>query len=277
MHAPRRIEDLREGGMALSERARQAMTDARTDPEAAHRVAGWYRGGEKGLLQSPESAFRLELRAAEGGHLEAQRCVAWAYYVGVGVKVDHAAAATWFGEAAERGDRDAQFNLGVAFRQGEGTPQNYELAAEWFQRAVDQGHSDAMVSLAALYNDGHGVEQDHAYANALYRGAVEAENNNTPASFNLGLSYFFEGCGVDKVMASALSFWQRAADQGHSDAQYVIGCTYVNGASGYSYSKNIQLARKYIKASAAQGDVEAVAALKDWNACAHCGAAAVSA
>jgi len=58
--------------MAPSDRARQVMTAARTDPAAAHRLAGWYHGGEEGLHQSLELAFRWELRAAEGGHLEAQ-------------------------------------------------------------------------------------------------------------------------------------------------------------------------------------------------------------
>jgi len=86
------------------------------------------------LFQSPELAFRWELRAADGGHLEAQSLVGWAYDGGEGVAVDYAAAAMWFEKAAERGNRLAQFNLGIiAFKLlGEGTPQNYELAATWF-------------------------------------------------------------------------------------------------------------------------------------------------
>ena len=256
--------------MAPSERARQVMTAARTDPAVAHRLAGWYRGGEEGLFQSPGLAFRWEWRAAEGGHMEAQRCVAWAYYVGVGVKVDHAAAATWFGEAAERGDRDAQFNFGVALAQGKGTPQNFELAATWYQRAADQGDAGAMGNLGTLYCNGDGVEQDHAHANALYREAI-AVDNNTNALLNLGSSYS-KGRGVEKSVATALSFWQRAADLGHAVAQVNIGLAYRDGVG--IYTKNIQLARQYIKASAAQGDDTAVAMLKKWNACAHCGTAA---
>jgi len=47
--------------MAPSERARQVLTAARTDPAAAHRLAGWYEGGEEGLHQSVELAFRQGL------------------------------------------------------------------------------------------------------------------------------------------------------------------------------------------------------------------------
>jgi hypothetical protein len=58
--------------MAPSERARQALTAARTDPAAAHQLAGWYEGGKEGLHQAVELAFRQglagELLATSYGH-----------------------------------------------------------------------------------------------------------------------------------------------------------------------------------------------------------------
>jgi hypothetical protein len=255
--------------MAPSELAKQMITAARTDPAAAHRLAGLYRGGEEGLLQSSGLAFRWELRAAERGHVIAQRFVGEAYRTGVGVEVNYAAATAWLEKAAEQGDCVAQYNLGVAFQHGKGTPQNYELAANWFQRAADQGETTAMVNLGVHFDTGHGVEQDHARANALYREAIEADGN-PKALFNLGSS-FFNGTGVEQNVETAHSFWQRAADVGNAWAQSRIGWAYMKGQGGYS--KNIQLARRYIKVSAAQGDDKAVALLKEWNACAHCGTA----
>jgi len=124
--------------MAPSERARQVPTAARTDPAAAHRLAGWCRGGEEGLHQSLESAFRWELRAAERGHVEAQYDTACASHAGRGVEVDYVAAAKWFGKAAEQGHRDYPFNLGVALAQGTGTrrlPQN----SSWRLRGTEGG------------------------------------------------------------------------------------------------------------------------------------------
>jgi len=88
--------------MAPSEIAKQAMSDARTDPRAAHRLAGWYREGEEGLFQSPGLAFRWELRAAERGHVEAQSWVGWVYDAGEGVEVDHVTAVTWSQKVAEQ-------------------------------------------------------------------------------------------------------------------------------------------------------------------------------
>jgi len=246
------------------------MNDARTDPAAAHRLAGWYREGGEGLFLSPGLAFRWELRAAERGHAVAQTCVACAYNDGSGVGVDYVAAAMWYGNAAERGDKNAQYNLGVALVHGKGTPQNYELAATWFQRAADQGDADAMGNLGTLYDTGDGVQQDHERAVALYREASEVGNNSN-ASYNLGNNYL-AGTGVEKSVVTALSCWQRAADLGHAAAQGRIGSAYRLADGGYEM--NIQLARQYIKASAAQGNIDATAELKEWNACAHCGAAA---
>jgi TPR repeat protein len=70
-----------------------------------------------------------------------------------------------------------------------------------------------MVNLGNLYDAGHGVEQDPAHANALYREAIEAGNDDSDdddtallnALCNLGISYF-EGKGVERCVATALSF-----------------------------------------------------------------------
>jgi TPR repeat protein len=128
-----------------------------------------------------------------------------------------------------------------------------------------------MVNLGNLFDLGHGVEQDYPHANALYREAVKVGNDTDAsinASLNLEVSYF-EGKGVQKCVATARSFRHRAADLGHAGSQYNVGVAYMKGEGGYD--KNIQLARQYIKASASQGNDKAVALLKTWNACAHCG------
>jgi len=267
-HASRaRGSDIRRHG---AERACEAGDDR------AHSLAGWYHRGEQGLYQSLGLAFRWELHAAERGHLDAQAYVGCAYSAGDGVAVNYEAAVTWFERAAGRGHLLSQYNLGCAFEIGrKGVEHSNKLAAEWYQRAADQGDARAMVNLGTLYGAGDGVDLDHAHANALYRGAIKAGNNTNAllnaslnASLNLGISYI-AGKGVEKCVATALSFWQRAADLGHAGCQHNIGKAYMNGEGGYD--KNIQLARHYIKASAAQGDDKAVALLKKWNACAHCG------
>ena len=53
----------------------------------------------------PEPAFRWALRAAEGGHMGSQYCVACVYARGdvEGVAADPEAAAAWFEKAAEGG------------------------------------------------------------------------------------------------------------------------------------------------------------------------------
>ena len=193
------------------------------------------------------------------------------YFKGTAGEISVATALSFWQRAAVQGHAGAQYRVGWAFDTGtEGVEQNYELAAKSYQRAADQGHVGAMVNLSILYDNGDGVEQDHAHANTLYREATEKDDNTT-ALFILGNSYY-EVTGVEVSLPTALSFWQQAADLGCAEAQYLVGRAYVEGDGGYE--KNTQLARQYIKASAARGNDKAVAALKELNACAHCGTAA---
>ena len=71
-------------------------------------------------------------------------------------------------------------------------------------------------------------------------------------------------------MATAYSYWQRAADMGHVSAAANIGLACWIGSNGYE--KSLKLAKRYTKVScAAQGDEGAIADLKEMTACAHCG------
>ena len=74
----------------------------------------------------------------------------------------------------------------------------------------------------------------------------------------------------EENMTTALTYWQRAADQGHVHAASVIGKAYwITGVPGYE--KSLKLAKKYTRVSAAQGNEQAIANLKEMTACAQCG------
>ncbi|HLP97347.1 MAG TPA: tetratricopeptide repeat protein [Sideroxyarcus sp.] len=63
-------------------------------------------------------------------------------------------------------------------------------------------------------------------ASHLYRKA--AEQGHTSAQFNLGLMYI-KGDGVIRDTRQALYWWQKAAEQGRADAQFNLGVAYESG------------------------------------------------
>ena len=159
------------------------------------------------------------------------------------------------------------FSVGQMLDEGVGCEQNYFSAAGWYCHAASKGHLDAKVSLGCLLTYGLGVvSRDREQAIALFREAIEG--GSIRALWEMGINYSF-GHGVEENLATALSYWHRAADQGHAEGARRTGFAYWKGMGGFE--KNTRLAVKYLKVSAAQGDEYAIAHLKKMTACAQCG------
>jgi hypothetical protein len=79
----------------------------------------------EGHVGEPDEARpRAVTAAAEVGHLEAQRILAWNYLDGRGGPKDTAAAALSFRKAAEQGDAGPQFQLAATYCTGAGVVRN---------------------------------------------------------------------------------------------------------------------------------------------------------
>ena len=76
------------------------------------------------------------IRAAEQGHLEAQRRLAGCYESGAGVAANLAEAFKWYRHAAEQGDLLAQKKLAHLYREGAGVAKDLEQALVWYKRAA---------------------------------------------------------------------------------------------------------------------------------------------
>jgi len=111
------------------------------------------------------------------------------------------------------------------------------------------------------------VDQDYQAAAELYHEAIEC--GSVEALWSMGCVVYNKGEGVlEENLTTAYSYWQRAAALGHAQAARNIGYAYWKGVDGHE--KSFKLAKKYMKASAAQGDDIAVADLKVMTACAQC-------
>ena len=75
-----------------------------------------------------------------------------------------------------------------------------------------------------------GIEAD---INAIIE---KAKTGNENAQYTLGGYYFLGSNGVEQSYSKAAYWWEKAAEQGHGDAQFNIGVCYYNG-DGVEQSK----------------------------------------
>lgn len=165
-----------------------------------------------------EGALERYLTLAVGGDAYAQRWLATAYYDGVGVPVDLAAAADWFARAGHQGDADSQMHMGLLYLKGwPGTPASEPQAYIWFRKASDQAHAPAQYAVGWMYERGWaGVPPNPWEAGRYY--ALAASQRNADALGELGrMTWIGEGQVRDE--ARAVRLLERAVELGNQTAR----------------------------------------------------------
>ena len=188
---------------------------------------GDFYGNGKIVEQDGLKEFQLYEKAAKEGHTESQ------YRLGVmlskGKKIQHdiKKAIEWYEKAAKEGHKDAQFNLGTILSSSDFKDrQNYDQAFKWLEKAAEQGSAEAQNSLGVLYYEGKGVSKDDANAVSLIEKS--AKQGNSEAQFNLGLMYY-AGEGVSKDHEKAFYWFKKAKEQDHRQGKFSLGVMYHEG------------------------------------------------
>jgi len=122
---------------------------------------------------------------------------------------------------------------------------------------------------ALLFETLHIVTQDNNdYESAASWYKKAADQGHSTAQYYLGNMYA-TGRGVSKNDKMAAYWHQKAANQGHSTAQYSLGIMYMNGRG---VNKNVIKSLNLIKKSASQGYVKAqnFLALKRYQSLSFC-------
>lgn len=135
---------------------------------------------------------------------------------------------------AEAGDAGAQYRLGLAHAQGRGVERDTVAALAWWHRAAVQGNAEAQYQIGHAYLSGEGVEEDTGLASAWLARA--AARNHAPATYRLAQVYQARAATTDDEAErrAGLVLLERAAEQGHPDAQMRIGEAYATGREGVS-------------------------------------------
>ena len=236
--------------------------------EAQLQMAKMYDQGNR--VQKDEGiAAEWYQKAAEQGNVVAQYNLSVMYGEGRGVPMNDEKAVVWMQKAANQGDADSIFVLGAMYYEGKGVPRDDRKAVELYQKAAELGNPGAQWFLGERYEKGQGVAKNLKKAEEWYRKAAEQGNEDAKRSlhdlqvqrqirrgdleaadantlYREGMTHYYPNNpnGSDE---KALEFFQKAAEQGHAEAQYMLGEIYSNN---HGVAVNSQKSKEwYLKAA----------------------------
>lgn len=201
--------------------------------EGAHRLALVYALGLAGTPRNDSRAAELFAKAATAGHVRAQINLGILYLGGRGVPADLIQARAWLEKAAASGDPQALYTLGRALSESAGQAAADPVrAADLYRRAAEKGHALAGLRYGLALSEGSGVKRDPA---AAQRWLTQAQESGMPeAALALGdmaarTPATRDKAANEKIVQSALSWYQAAANGGVPSAQFKIANAYFAG------------------------------------------------
>ncbi|KAL3031579.1 hypothetical protein AAZX31_02G036400 [Glycine max] len=174
-----------------------------------------FKHGHRGVGPNPDRALDSFIKAAARGSALAMVDAGLIYWE----RGEKPKAMEFYHKAAELGNPSAQCNLGLSYLQAE--PPNTELAVKWLHKASVCGNVRAQYQLAlCLHRGGGRVRSNLKEAAKWYMKA--AEGGYVRAMYNISLCFSF-GEGLTRNHQLARKWMKRAADRGHSKAQFEHG------------------------------------------------------
>ena len=287
------LENLNRMGQHLKRIGQQGNAD---DQFALGEMYFYYEIGTD-IRQDSREAANWYRKAAEQGHVEAQYKLGGMFEHGWGVQKDYTEAVNWYRKAAEQGnaqakeslpdlerlkaasegDAEAQYELGKMYQNTrDDDPDDYvnqRQAAKWYLKAAKQGHAEALENLAEMFESVFlytNEETEMSYAIGMIYLSVQgisqsdydaaewiekaAEQGHADAQCQLGRLYDL-GKGVLEDDEEAVRWYEKAAEQGHADGQYWLGLK-------YSLQLDYIEADKWYRKAAEQGHRDAKKAIR---------------
>lgn len=259
-----------------------SLNESETTTESLTQVAARYKearnGDEASLIYLgqitliPQQKQTFLETAANSGSAEAAFELGQAYSRGAGVEPSDTEALKWWLKAGRQDYIPAYKQLGKAYQSGNGVERDLEQAKDWFTKAANNGDEEAAEIAADLkvvlsHIDGTTPEAKYAMALAYERGDVLPVNFpkaerllQESAEAGYAPAQALYGDRIHDNPVEALNWHRLAAEQGYAPSQTYIGLKHTKGDGGLSQS-NAE-ARKWFNLAAAQGDKDAIKALK---------------
>ena len=197
--------------------------------------------------------------SAEQGNAEAQNRLGEWYER----KQNYKKAMEFYSLAAKQGQINAMYQLGLAYHLGRGVVHDDIMAINWLEKAASQGHAAAKIRLKKaksnlqnmICQECQRIEKAAEKWNVESKACVEKVQNDrfdiettelSPEElYRKGLAYKY-GDGVSKNLQKSVVYIEKAAEQGHAEAQFLLGKCYASGqgVSHLDYQKAIQWLEK---------------------------------
>lgn len=194
---------------------------------------------------SPHKAVWLMEACAKRGNTVAKYRLGKMYLEGDAIEKDPTAAIRWLTEAAEESNAYAEYLLGKTYLKGEDIEQDIVKAEEYLRRSADRGNKYAAYTLGKALSDGDVLPQNIPEAVRYLKQA--AENDFMPARYVLGKLYY-KGEVVEQDLKEALRYLESAAGE-NPNAAYLAGKICLT-----EEEKNIEKALRYFQIAAADGN-----------------------
>ena len=193
----------------------QACPDGRI--EMCSQTPLYYSDRDPGLFQDAIFHRRFEYvkKQAEAGDTLAEYELGECYSDGHGIEKSNQDAVKWYSLAAERGDQRAQCRLGFRYECGRGVPASAARAKHWYTLSANQGYDLAQYYLGELYS------KAHFYDLAAKWYTAAAMQGDKDAEYAIG-TYYRDGKGVIPNLQTAMSWFEKAAKKGHTEAQLIL-------------------------------------------------------
>lgn len=190
---------------------------ANGDSYCGNRLGNLFLYGEA-VKEDQEKAFNYFCMAAKAGNVYSIYNMGRCYDNGWGINKNDNMAFKCFYEAAQQGHADSQRYLAYYFYEGQGgAPVDYSQSFYWANSAVEQGNSAAKYFLGRCYLYGNGVQQNPELAKKYFEeNAAECDNDD---SYRFIGEMYEVGRGVPVNKDRAIEYYKMAADAGNDDAR----------------------------------------------------------
>lgn len=206
-----------------------------------------------GAVQDVHGAFVFYMKAADGGHQEAQGIVMKALMGAWRPETNAPVIWTWLREEAEGGNSEACYQLGLLYNMSEEFGIDEKSAVPWFKKASDRGHQEAMFTMAMLLYAGELVVTNRVESARLLSLIDPTRLPRAPEVLGLMV---LSGEGVPKDVPRGISLLETAATNGRAQAATALGRVYL---AGEVVSRDENKALDWFLKAGAMGDARGMA------------------
>ena len=232
----------------------------------------YYNQGNPATVHHARQAIKWFKKAATQGYASGQHILGLIYKQGTITKRDYRESNKWYRQAAARGHPIAQRffpgvaesvdSFGLTMEEDFTVFQNYLKSLSEKQEQMKPGHEEIMRRRYQLAIEQRDIEGQYMLARLYMESALPwyekaALQGHVEAQYRLGLIYEeTRNAGLDAVKNEIKSngWYELAARQGHASAQYQLGLLYVSGHSK-GIEKDDNRALRLLYSAAEQGHV----------------------